>query len=458
MAKRAVIEPMRFELPFAADAPQVVNPTLGIDRLATRASQCYTMDVTVIDTPDNRLLRSGVVLAHRITDGIGEWYFAAPGWGGLPDEAVEPVGAAAELPDRFAKVIRPIRRQALVGPIAGLTCERHEYVLKSSGGEVLGAIRDDQVTIRRGGLIMARYREASVLPTRALTSEQADFVAEAMIEASAARVARFPTLQARLGAPATGLTDFPAPGPIDRFITLERFAQHRFASRLRDVVTADIALLAGDASARGLVEALQRTRRDVRGLAAVLDPVWREQLEAELAVLEHIDPDSTDSPLQGQELLRVIDALVSATRAPRLGDLSQHAAAEVFFERVEAGTLILIDRCMSLKVDAPDERWAATLRAAEQLQTTAELGVELHGKLAKRFLKRLSWLQDELRPGVRTVTEPTDADLDAMTPRAAYAAGRAAAESAAGVEAARMQFVADWPDQVRRLRKLVKRA
>lgn len=453
-----VAKVLRFELPFAADAPQLVRADGSIRRVAVRSSGSYTMDVTLIDTPDHRLLRAGVVLAHRISDGAGEWYLAAPQWHGLPDEVAEPIGATAELPNSYAALIRPIRRQGLLGPVAGLTCDRTEYVLRGASDETLGVIRDERVTIRRGRQVANRYREVTLTPSQAMTREQADEVAEAMLRASATVVDGFPTLQQRLGAPATGPTDFPDPQPLRQGMSLDEYVQRRFACRLRDVVVADLDLLAGRASARGLVAALTRTGRDIRGLAAVLEPAWREHMEAELDVLKHIDPDSTTRPLQGNELLGVIDALASAARAPRLGDLSQRPAGPVFVERVKAGTMILVDRCRSLTVDAPDGRWVSALLAAEQLQLTAEVGAPLAGKTAKRFLKRLGALIGELRPAVAVVSEPTDAQLDAMTARAAYAEGRGFAERIAAVERARAQFVADWPGQVKRLGKLVRQA
>ena len=69
------IEPLRYELAWAADRPVLTNPELGLDVLVDRGtSYSFTSDITLLDSTDRRLLRAGVVLAHRVIEGIGEWY------------------------------------------------------------------------------------------------------------------------------------------------------------------------------------------------------------------------------------------------------------------------------------------------------------------------------------------------------------------------------------------------
>lgn len=448
--------PLRFELPIDAEPPRLVNPERGVARASVRAGSDVPVDVTVLDTPDCRLLRAGVILAHRISDGIGDWYFAAPDWSVLPNERVEPVGAAAELPEQFARWIRPIHRLALIGPIAAVRRRRTEYTLRDEAGDAVGEVRDDIVSVRRGGATVAKYREVTVQP-KGLDEDGIAAITDALCAVGTPTDA-FPRLQDRIGPPATGLSDFPDPEPLYDQMTLDRFVRRLFALRLRDVVLADLVLLRGKASSRALVAALHKTALDVRGLSSVLEPRWRETLEGELAVLSHIDPDSTERPLQGQELLGVIDSLVSAARAPRLGDLSQHSADEVFIEKVTAGTVILLDRCVSLQVDAPTERWVAALRAAEQLRFTAAVGAELRPRVAKKFLKLLDRLIEGLEPATRDVAGITDEALAELTLREAWQVGYDTARAQDDVAASRAEFVSVWPGDIKALRKLVKRA
>lgn len=442
---------LRFELPYGVVEPAVVNPDAGLARLTVRRSACYRMDVTILDTPDNRLLRAGVVLAHRIVDELGEWYLAAPDWAPrLPEETTERVGAAADLPEDFAIAIRPFRRLAPVGPIAALGCERAEYTLRHTSGEPLATIRDDQVTVRRGGLTTNRYRECTVWCLPHLTDDQRDLIVEAMLASSASQVDEFGSLQTRLGAPATGRSDFPEPQPLARDCDLEHFVQHLCADHLRELVEADLDLRSGDGGPERLVDALRSVWVDVRGLAPVLDPAWRSDLEADLAPLTQLDAGSGSLPLLGSRLFAVIDALVAASRAPKLGDLSTHEAAPVLRQRIHAGTLILADRCAGLDASSPDAQWAGAIASAEQLRVTSVVTGTLLPKLAGRFIKRL----DKLTAALSRCVAGPDADLAGLSVREAFEAGRRAERHAADVRQARKRFITSWPREAAKLRKL----
>ena len=67
-------------MPYSAPAPRMVNPELGLHNLVARAGHnaAYEIDVTLLDAPDHRLIRSGVLLAHRVLDGRGEWFLTRP--------------------------------------------------------------------------------------------------------------------------------------------------------------------------------------------------------------------------------------------------------------------------------------------------------------------------------------------------------------------------------------------
>ncbi|HEV2929610.1 MAG TPA: hypothetical protein VGW74_13025, partial [Propionibacteriaceae bacterium] len=57
-----------YDLPYSAAAPRLINPDLGLHNLVARAGHnaAYSIDVTLLDAPDHRLIRSGVLLAHRV--------------------------------------------------------------------------------------------------------------------------------------------------------------------------------------------------------------------------------------------------------------------------------------------------------------------------------------------------------------------------------------------------------
>ncbi len=203
-----------YDMPYSAVAPRLVNPDLGLHNLVARAGHnaAYSIDVTLLDAPDHRLIRSGVLLAHRVLEGRGEWFLTAPDWQPLlPKDRIELMGHT-DLPEDLAALIRPLRRRAPIGPVAALTCDRREFALRDEEGDTLALLRDDRVTVRRGGLTTARYREVVLTPVGpGLAEDQTAWLDHALTGAGCTPVARFPRLVSRLGAPATGPSDLPEP-------------------------------------------------------------------------------------------------------------------------------------------------------------------------------------------------------------------------------------------------------
>ncbi len=149
-----------YDLPYSAPAPRLVNPELGLHNLVARAGHnaAYEIDVTLLDAPDHRLIRSGVLLAHRVLDGRGEWFLTAPDWQPLlPKDRIELMGHA-DLPEDLADLIRPLRRRATLGPVAALNCDRREFALRDDRGS------NDGVVARRQGDGAPRRPDHGPLP------------------------------------------------------------------------------------------------------------------------------------------------------------------------------------------------------------------------------------------------------------------------------------------------------
>ena len=428
-------EAMRFDLPFHAQPPPLTAKGAGITGLVERRSSGLTIDVTILDTPDDRLLRAGIVLAHRVQDGVGAWYLAAPGWQPhLPAERTLPIDATAELPQQFVAWTRPFVRRATIGPVAGLGCERRDYLIRN-GDETLGMIRDEQVTVLRRGIATSRYREATVTASQGLTAEQRDGVRAAMEQVGGAVVEQFPTLQQRLGPPASGGTDFPEPvGWRRREVTLESFVTHLFATDLRALV---VALLSAPDS---LPELFADIRGHARGLASVLDPPWLHHLEQLLLG----DPKA--------RALDVVDALVGAVRAPRLGDASHKPAARLLLRRAERGARVLSERCGVLSSESPDRDWEAARAAAEQLHASGAVAVQLHGKAGRRAMRHLTEVTRALR---RCADVTTVESLDGLSAADAFELGRQVERSRQCTAVERAAFVSQWPDHVATVTRLL---
>ncbi|MBB1515201.1 hypothetical protein H5398_04310 [Tessaracoccus sp. MC1679] len=445
---------LRLEAPFSSDPPRLTSEAVGLPRILRRPAASYTMDVTILDVDDARLLRAGVIVAHRVIEGTGEWYLAAQGWAPhLPAEQVEPLGASGDLPEHYARLIRPLTRRGVLGPLAALHCERDEWALRTSEGQVAAVVRDERVRIRRSGITTARYREITITPTEHLTGQQREFLISAAMAVNATVVDQYPTVAQRLGAPATGLTSFPRPRETRPDPSLEEYVSSLFAEHLQGIVRADLARRATSLEDLGDVNArLWAFGRDLRGLAPVLEPSWREATERSLAGLPYSSPAEAESPL-----LDVIDALVGAARAPRLGDLAHKQAGEQLYHRAEQATLILANRCRSLTADSPDDQWQGALRAAEQLEVVVGVAAPLFPKVVTRILRRLADVTQELR-GCALGTFAGDPALDGLSAAQAFALGRDAERKRALVKARREAFIERWPARVVEARKLMLRA
>ena len=217
---------------------------------------------------------------------------------------------------------------------------------------------------------------------------------------------------------------------------MEAFVTGLFAADLQGLVRAQYR------DEEAITDALQKFRGHVRGLANVLDPEWRQAVES--AVEKAATPR--------QAALDVTDPLVTAVRAPRLGDVSAEPAAMLLLKRAQQGAYIRADRCRSLTADSPDSDWQAALAAAEQIHACGLVAVRLHGKPGTKLLNTITQVARDLRDCVADVDPP---DLEGLTPAEAFERGREAERCHQRVLAARAGFVADWPEQVVKVRKLL---
>lgn len=448
---------MRFDMDFSAPSPALTSAAMGIDRVAYRSPAPVHRDITVFDAQDERLLRAGVVVAHRIVSGVGEWYLSAPAWEPrLPTESVEPLDGSAGLPETFARMIRPVSRRAPLGPVASLECDRQEYLVRAGDGSQLGTITDERVTVRRAESPSRRYREVVVTPGTTMTPQQGEHIASSMQSVGASRVQHFPTLQQRLGPPATGLTDFPLTQPLRRNATMEELVSAVFAADLWAITELLLdAERARQPHVASLNAQLESVQRDLRGLAHALEPAWREGVENMLTGLpfERLS-DVTSAALD------VSEALVWEVRAPKLGDVAGEVAAPLLLERAQQAALIMADRCGALTAGSTEEDWEAALGSAEILAVSAAVAGPVLGKPLRRMARRLQTVTEHLR-ACTDDWSASETDLEGLTAEDAFDLGRRVERGRASILAERGRFVALWPDrldELRRLRSRVKKA
>ena len=453
-----------YDMPYSAAAPRMINPDLGLHNLVARVGHnaAYEIAVTLLDAPDHRLIRSGVLLAHRVLDGRGEWYITAPDWQPLlPIDRIELMGHA-DLPEELADMIRPLRRRATLGPVAALICDRREFALRDKEGVTLALLRDDKVTVRRGGLTTARYREVLITPVGpGLTDEQLAFLDRALSQAGATHVPRFPRLVSRLGAPATGPTDLPVPGPFDSAAPFKKFVSQLVALRLRQIVEADLAIRGGDLGAVDrLADHASRLRVELKGLSVVLDPEWVEDLYDELGWIS-LEGDSSNSDghdrltarLRSERYLTVLERLVAAVRAPKLADQRSDPAGEVLAGLVSIAVTRMARCADHLNVDSADEEWEEAWQEMGRLEwvvgVAGQVLPEEAATIQQQLLKArqlLAEIYDDHRRELVTAEQ-----VAKLIPAQAFAAGRDFERESRRVRRARREFVDVWAKTKKKL-------
>ncbi|HEY5846182.1 MAG TPA: hypothetical protein VIT42_05265 [Microlunatus sp.] len=460
-----------YDMPYSSPAPRLVNPELGLEHLVARAGHNagYEIDLTLLDAPDHRLMRSGVLLAHRVLEGRGEWYLGAPDWVPLlPKELIESMNQA-ELSEDMADLIRPFRRRAPLTPVAALRCERREFALRAAqGGATVALLRDDKVTVRRGGLTTARYREVMLTPVGpGLNQDQAEWLDQCLTGAGATVLRSFPRLARRLGAPATGPTDFPEPQPFDPQAPFSTFVSSLLALRLRQLLAADLRLRSGDqAAAADLVAAVGSLRWELDGLRTVLDEEWTADLldELEWVAADLSDPDPTGDDLadraqrlaarlRGERYLTLLDHLVVAARGGRVGDIGGRPTGAVLDELLDQ-TLARINRITGrLAVDGParvwDEAWAELQRSQTVDHVVEHLDPDRIAERRRRLARCLPLLE-QVRAFNASAVEVLEG-VDDLTAAEAFALGREFERSQENAAAARAAFLVCWAKVRRKL-------
>lgn len=443
----------RYELPYGASAPAIVNVEAGIRRLVARGDgRSYAMEVTVLDAPDHRLVRAGVLLAHRLVDGVGEWYLAAPSWEPfLPAEAVEAVGE--DLPQEFAQLILPFRRGAALGPVAGMACERREYQVRGDDDVVVAELRDDKVTVSRGGLTTARYREVTLTCVDG-TAEQLAWIDEALLLVGGTPREDFPTFVERLGAPATGMSDLPVKRRGHGNDTMESYVQAIVGGHLHALFAADLALRSRMAKGRKpMLRAVAALRADLRGLYPVLDGAWLTSLLDDLDDVAGAFRTDAGKALVSERYLSILDRLVTASRAPRVGDVARRPAAEVLSAELKAVLRTLTARMDVVKTGGTDEAWEGALTTSQNLAALAAVCEPVLGKKARRLAEVAEELVDELLWCTETSTVVPES-FEGMEPAEIFEAGRTFERETLVQDVAREDFAATWSKAKKALKAL----
>ncbi len=137
-----------------------------VDGVAVSPPEAVRMETVYYDTPDLRLARWGVSLRYRAGEG---WTLKLP-----PAQAADPTGNLLERdeltfqggskkpPEAAVAIVRAYVRKAELVPVARLSTVRRRVRLVDGAGARLAEVVDDEVSVRDGRRVAARFREIEV--------------------------------------------------------------------------------------------------------------------------------------------------------------------------------------------------------------------------------------------------------------------------------------------------------
>lgn len=417
-----------FELPFAVTGEPLVRPDLDLVSMVSRGPEhSYAIDVTILDAADLRLTRAGVTLAHRVADGRGDWYLSAPGWGPqLPLEVVEPMDDS-DLPAGLAELVLPFRRQATLGPVAALHCDRADFLVRGARRETRAIVHDDRVTVRRGGVTVSRYREVTLQPHE-LSRKQLGWLTEALQGVGGTRVEELPAPATRLGVPASGLGRW-APAEWDTETDLEAFVTALLATRLREWVVADLALRTGSThSGADLVPVLSGLRGELRGLAGALEPRWCAEVDEELdwlvAAMDGPLGTQVRTVLSSQRYLHLLEMVVQASTVPRLGAAGEAAATQALGRAVRTSVEALVRAGDRLGTTVPAADWVQMSVLVDQAHAATLVARRNLPSWARKVDKRVRRISALLPGCVDPRLDVIERSVPGLGSQQAFAAGR----------------------------------
>ncbi|MCU4183985.1 CYTH and CHAD domain-containing protein [Acidiferrimicrobium sp. IK] len=361
MAKRSVESEVKLEAGAGFVTPDLGGLGGGVVAVSLPEQR---LTATYVDTPDLRLMRSGVTLRHRheVAPGqplVSEWTLKLP----LPGDGPMLVrrelrwpGPVEDLPAEAGALVRAWQRSTPLDVVARLVTIRQRTALRAPDGEVLAEMDDDVVSVMDGPRLTARFREIELEVTGRDAPGLVKEVVGRLERAGARRGDDRPKVVRALGAPASAPPDVAAVA-LGRQATVAEVVRAALADGYLRIVRhhAGVHLDEDIEDVHQARVATRRLRSDLRFLRHSMDREWvratREELgwlAASLGAVRDADvlaerlrdhgaslPDD-DSPAVA-ELLAILAAeraaalrkLVEAVDSPRYVALLDRLAAAV---------------------------------------------------------------------------------------------------------------------------------
>ncbi len=265
-----------------------------LDGIAVTPPEAVRLETVYYDTPDLRLARWGVSLRHRAGEG---WTLKLPpatnptsATAGLleRDELVFQ-GGAKKPPQAAVDVVRAYVRKADLVPVARLSTLRRRVRLVDAAGARVAEVVDDEVSVRDGRRVAARFREIEVE-----VAQQQNGAAAGIVESLVMRLRG-----AGAGAPDPTPKHIRALGPrameppevaalpVQPDSPARDVIKHAFAESISSLLKHDpLVRTSGDPEAVHQARvATRKLRSHLRTFGPLLDPEWTEPLRSELGWL-----------------------------------------------------------------------------------------------------------------------------------------------------------------------------
>jgi CHAD domain-containing protein len=259
-----------------------------IDGVVVTPPEAVRLETVYYDTPDLRLARWGVSLRHRAGEGWTLKLPPADATGQLleRDELVFQ-GGAKKPPEAAVAIVRAYVRKAELVPVARLSTLRRRVRLVDAAGARVAEVVDDEVSVRDGRRVAARFREIEVE-----VSSQQNGAAGGIIDPLVMRLrgagagAPDPTPKhIRALGPRAMEPPEVAAQPLQADPPATDVIKHVFAESIASMLKHDpLIRTSGDPEAVHQARvATRKLRSHLRTFGPLLDPEWTEPLRSELA-------------------------------------------------------------------------------------------------------------------------------------------------------------------------------
>ena len=264
-----------------------------LDGVTVTPPEAVRLETVYYDTPDLRLARWGVSLRHRAGEG---WTLKLPPAqaAGQPQgqllerDEITFQGGSKKPPDGAVAIVRAYVRKAELVPVARLSTIRRRVRLVDAAGTRVAEVVDDEVSVRDGRRVAARFREIEVEVMQQQNGVNAivDPLVMRLRGAGAGAADPTPKHIRALGPRAMEPPEVSAL-PVQPDSPAKDVIKHVFAESIASLLKHDpLVRTSGDPEAVHQARVpTRKLRSHLRTFGPLLDPEWTEPLRSELGWL-----------------------------------------------------------------------------------------------------------------------------------------------------------------------------